>query len=120
MHYRERIKPRSQVVHHNARAFGQPLQSPNWKRLPNIEDTEEYKGREKAFPGQRDGDERNQLSGNFINDDKLRVFRLVVASDPRGGWDSDEGHNRSRDNRSPGATRSRDPGTCQRPKHNGG
>ena len=74
MHDGERIKSRSQVIHHNARALGQPLQSPNWKRLPNIEDTEEYKAREKSFPSQRDGDECNQLPRNFINDDELRVF----------------------------------------------
>ena len=74
MHDGERIKSRSQVIHHNAGALGQPLQSPNRKRLPNIEDTEEYKAREKSFPSQRDGDERNQLPRNFIDDDELRVF----------------------------------------------
>src|ERR1019366_1346596 len=49
MHDGERIKSRSQVVHHNAGALGQPLQSPNWKRLPNIEDTEENKARGTAM-----------------------------------------------------------------------
>jgi len=74
MHDGERIKPRSQIVDHNAGALGQPLQSPNWKRLPNIEDTEEYKAREKGFPTERDADERYQLPRDFINDDELRVF----------------------------------------------
>jgi len=74
MHNCERIQSRSQVVHYNACALGQSLQSPNRKRLQNIEDTEEYKAREKGFPSRRDGDERNQLSGNFIDDDELRVF----------------------------------------------
>ena len=74
MHDGERIKSRSQVVHHNAGALGQPLQSPDWKRLPNIEDTEEYKAREKGFPTERNGDERNQLPRDFIDDDELRVF----------------------------------------------
>ena len=74
MHDGERIKSRCQVIHHNAGALGQPLQSANRKRLPNIEDTEEYKAREKSFPSQRDGDECNQLPRNFIDDDELRVF----------------------------------------------
>ena len=74
MHDGERIKPRSQVIHHYTGTLGQPFQSPNRKRLPNIEDTEEYKARENSFPSQRDGDERNQLSCNFIDDDELRVF----------------------------------------------
>jgi len=74
MHNGERIKSRSQVVHHNASAVRQALQSTNRKRLPNIEDTEEYKAREKSFPSQGDGDECNQLSCNFIDDDELRVL----------------------------------------------
>ena len=84
MHDGERIKSRSQVVHHNASAFGQPLQSPNRKRLQNIEDTEKYKAREKGFPSERNGDERNQLPGDFIDDDELRVFRAGGARDR--GW----------------------------------
>ena len=74
MHNGERIKPRSQVIHHYTRALGQTLQSQNRKRLPNIEDTEEYKAREKSFPSQRHGDESNQLPRHFINDDELRIF----------------------------------------------
>ena len=74
MHDGERIKTRSQVIHDNAGALRQPFQSPNRKRLPNIEDTEEYKARKKSFPSQRDGDEGNQLSCNFIDDYELRVF----------------------------------------------
>ncbi len=74
MHNGERIKSGSQVVHYNAGALGQSLQSPNRKRLQNIEDTKEYKAREKGFPSQWDGDECNQLPGDFIDDDELRVF----------------------------------------------
>ena len=74
MHDSERIKPRSQVIHHYTGTLGKPFQSPNRKRLPNIEDTEEYKAREKGFPSEWNGDEGNQLSGDFIDDDELRVF----------------------------------------------
>jgi len=74
MHDGERIKSRSQIIHHYTGTLGQPFQSPNWKRLPNIEDTEEYKAREKSFPSERDGDECNQLPCNFIDDNELRVF----------------------------------------------
>jgi len=74
MHDDERVDPRSQVIHHNAGALGQTLQSPNRKRLPNIEDTEEYKAREKSFPSERDGDERHQLPGDFIDDDELWIL----------------------------------------------
>ena len=84
MHNGERINSRSQVVHHDAGAFGQPLQSPDGKRLPHIEDTKEYKAREKSFPSQRDGDERDQLPRDFIDDDELRVFLSPRRARP--GW----------------------------------
>ena len=120
MHDRKRVKSRSQVVHHNAGALGQPLQSPNRKRLPNIEDTEEYKAREKGFPTERDGDDCNQLPRYFINDDELRILQTGGASDPGGGGNSDEGHNCGGDNRRPCTARDRDPRTCQRPHNDRG
>ena len=77
MHGSERVKSRSQVVHHDAGAIRQPFQSPNRKRLPNIEDTEEYKARKKGFPTQGNGDECHQLARNFVDDDELRIFRAA-------------------------------------------
>src|SRR5450755_4717439 len=103
MHHSERVKSRSQIIHHNARAFGKPLQSPNRKRLPNIEHTKEYKAREKSFPSERDGDEGNQLSRDFIDDDKLRIFYAGAARDQGGGGNSDDGHGSGGDDGGPGA-----------------
>ncbi len=74
MHDCERIKSRAQVIHYDTGALGQSLQPSNGIRLPNIEDTEEYKAREKRFPTERNRDERNQLPRDFIDDDELRVF----------------------------------------------
>ncbi len=74
MHQRERIHSRSQIVHHDAGAFGQPLQSADRKRLPHIEDTEEYKAGKKSFPSEGDSDQRDELAGDFIDDDELRIF----------------------------------------------
>jgi len=74
MHEGERIKSSTQVVHYDTGALGQPLQSPNRKWLPNIEDTEEYKAREKSFPSEWNSDKSNQLASDFIDDYKLRIF----------------------------------------------
>lgn len=74
MHDGERIKSRSDVIEHNPASLGQPLQSPNGKRLPNIEGTEEYKAGEKSFPSEWYGDECNQLTRYFIDDHELWVF----------------------------------------------
>jgi len=101
MHDGERIKSRSQVVHYNTGAFGQPLQPPNGKRFPHIEDTKEYKAREKGFPNERNSDERHQLTGNFVDDDELWVFQTSAARDQGGGGNSDKGHNRGCDDRRP-------------------
>ena len=81
MHDDERVKSRSEIVHNNAGAFGEPLQPANWKRFQNIEDTKEYKAREKRFPCERDGDEGDELAGDFIDDDELRIFGAGSARD---------------------------------------
>ncbi len=74
MHDCERIKSRPQIIHYDAGALGQPLQPSNGKRLPNIEDTKEYKAHEKSFPSQRDRDQCNQLPRDLIDHHELRVF----------------------------------------------
>ncbi len=74
MHDDQGVESRAQVVDDDASAFGQPFQSSDGKRLPHIEDTEKYKAREKGFPRQRNGDEGNELPGNFIDNDKLRIL----------------------------------------------
>src|SRR5258708_37809121 len=90
MHNGERIESCSQVIHHYTGTLGKLFQSPNWKRLPNIEDTEEYKAREKGFLSERDGDECNQLPGYFINKDEFRFFQARRAHDLGRSGNSDE------------------------------
>ncbi len=81
MHEDERINSRAQIVDHDAGAFGEVFQPSNGKWLPHIEDSEEYKAREKSFPSQWDGDQGDQLSRNFINDNKLRIFQAGSTRD---------------------------------------
>lgn len=120
MHDRERIKSRCQIIHNDAGTFREPLQSPNWKRLRNIEDTKEYKTHEKCFPRERDGGERNQLTGDFVNDDGLRILQAGSARHLGCGGNSDEGDERGRDDSRPGAACGRDMRTSKRPQDYGG
>src|ERR1035438_5274313 len=89
MHDGEGINARAKIVDDDAGALGEPLQSPDRKRLPHIEHTEEYKAREKGFPSEGNGDERDQLPGDLIDDDELGIFRAVGAGDLRCSRDSD-------------------------------
>lgn len=115
MHDRERIKSRAQIIHDNAGAFGEPLQPADWKRLQNIEDTKEYKAREERFPGERDSDERDQLAGDLVDDDELRIFGAVSAGDAGCGGDADEGDEGGCDDSCPSASVRRNARKDQRP-----
>src|SRR5271166_3535186 len=103
MHDGESIKARAQVIHHDAGAFGEPLQPADRKRLQDIEDTKEYKAREKRFPGERDGDESDELAGDFVDDYELGIFDGGGAGYAGGGGDSDEGNDGGGDDGGPGA-----------------
>ncbi len=93
MHDDESIKTRAQIIHHNAGAFREPFQPADWKRLQDIEDTKEYKAGKKRFPSERDRDECDKLTGNFVDNDELRIFYARSARYARGGWDPDERDN---------------------------
>jgi hypothetical protein len=74
MHARQGVQPGCQVVYYDSDAFRQSLQLSHRRRLHNIEDTEKYKAREKSFPSQRDSNQRDQLTGHFVNHDKLWIL----------------------------------------------
>ena len=74
MYDSQRIKSGREVVEHDTGTFWKLLQLPDRRRLDDIEGSEKYKAREKSFPSERDGDDCNQLSCNFIDDYEFRVF----------------------------------------------
>jgi len=74
MHDKKSVDACSQVVDYDTGAFGKPLKPANRKRFQDIVDTEKYKAGQKGFPSERDADEGDELSGNFVDDDELRVF----------------------------------------------
>ena len=116
MHDGERIKSRAQIVDDDAGAFRKPFQPPDGKRFQNIEDTKEYKAGEKRFPGERYGDEGDELTGDLVDDDELRVFDAGAARYARGGGDADERDERGRDDGGPDSACGRDCETCDVPE----
>ena len=119
MHDSQRIKSRSQVIHHDPGAFGQLLQQAERRRLQDIENTKKYKACEKSFPSEWDSDERDQLARNFVDHDELRIFQTGGARDPRGGGDSDERDQRGRCDCCPGTRIGRKARTDKRPDEDG-
>ena len=49
-----------------------------------------YKTRQKSFPRQRDGDQRDELSGDLVDDDELWIFAAGCPRDAGGGGNADE------------------------------
>ena len=87
MHYHQSVKSGCDVIEHDSVAFGKFFQLANWRRLEDVEDSKKYKTGEKSLPRERDGDEGDQLSGNFVDDDELGIFGGRGAGDAgRGGY----------------------------------
>ena len=88
MHNDESIQSRPQVIDDDSDAFWQALQLPHRRWLQNIEDTKKYKAREKSFPSEGDSNQRDQLTGDFVNHHKLRIFQARRTPSPGGGGNS--------------------------------
>jgi len=74
LHHGESVETSGDVVHYDADAFWQFFQLTNRRRLDDIEPSKKYKAREQRFPRHGNGDESNELAGNFIDHDKLGIF----------------------------------------------
>ena len=75
MHCQECEDPCRHIIEHDPGALWKSLQLAYRRRLDDVEGSEKYKTGEKSFPRQGDGDQRDQLSGNLIDHDKLRILR---------------------------------------------
>ena len=74
MHANEGKNSCRHVIQDDSGALGKSLQLPDRRRLDDVEGSEKYKTRQKSFPLQRHLDQRNELSSNFIDYDKLRIL----------------------------------------------
>ena len=78
------INARAQIIHNNSRAFRQPFEAAHRRRFHNIEYTKKYKAGEQRLPCDGTGNQRHQLSGNFVNHHMRRVFPATAARFQRG------------------------------------
>jgi hypothetical protein len=79
MHANQRVQSRADVVDYDACAFRKLLQPSYWKRLQDVEYPKKYKARQKRFPSQGSTHQSDQLSGDFIDHDELRVLAAAGA-----------------------------------------
>src|SRR5712672_1825491 len=108
MHDDESVQTGPQVVDYYSDAFWQSLQLTHRRWLQNIEDTKKYKAREKSFPSKRDSNQRDQLTCDFVDHHKLRIFQARRAPSVGSSGDSYERcRNGGRDSR-PGTSLQRD------------
>jgi hypothetical protein len=78
------------IIEDDSGAFWKLLQLPHRRRLDDIECSKKYKTREQSLPRQRDGDEGDELSGDFVDDDELGIFGGRGAGYAGGGGDADQ------------------------------
>jgi len=82
---RQSVDAGAQVVYDDAGALRQLFKAANGRGFYDIERTKEYKAAQQRFPKNGAGDQRNQLSGNLIDDHVLRIFLAATAGFQRGG-----------------------------------
>src|ERR1700722_19334457 len=89
LHAYERVDARAEIVYDNAGAFGKCFESANGRRLQNVEEAEEKERKQSVRPVRWDGDECDELAGDFVDDDKSRVLPAGLTGDSCGGWNTD-------------------------------
>ncbi len=77
LHHYQAVKTGSDVVDHDAGSFGEAFKAAYRRRLHNIESSKKYKAQQQRFPRYRDRDERDELTGHFIDHDELRIFQTA-------------------------------------------
>lgn len=77
------------IIEHNSRSLRKLLQLPHRRRLDDIESSKKYKTREKSFPCERNSDQRNQLAGDFVDDNNLRIFAAQSSCHTRRSGNAD-------------------------------
>ena len=91
MHPNESENSGRNIIEDDSGAFWKFLQLPHRRRLDDIEGSEKYKTREKSFPRQRDSDQGDQLTRDFVDDDELGIFGGRGAGNTSGGGDAEQG-----------------------------
>src|SRR5882724_9889289 len=114
LHDGQSIKTSSYIVQHNTGAFGEAFQLADRWRLDDVKPSKKYKARQKRFPRDWGCHQGNELSGYFVDHDKLWIFRGRGARNPRSCWDADQYYEYNQSYCGPGLDIGRNP-MCEQP-----
>lgn len=89
MHHQAGENPGRDIIQYYPGSFRQLFQLPDGRRFHDVEGSEKYKTCEKSFPRERDGNQRDELSGDFVDYHELRIFLVKSLGHPRCCWNTD-------------------------------
>jgi len=75
LHTSQGVKTGPHVVKHNTYTFAKPFEVAKRRRLYDIEPAKKYKAQQQRFPRPWGADEGNELACDFVNYNKLRIFK---------------------------------------------
>src|SRR5437660_6069768 len=67
------VDPRTHVIDHDAYSFRETFEMAYRRRLHDIEPSKKYKAEQQRFPCYRCRDKRDELTGNLVDDNELRI-----------------------------------------------
>ena len=82
VHEGQRVKSRSDIIYYDAETLREFLKLPDGRGFYDVEPSEKYKAEQQRFPRDGCANERDELTSDLVNHDKLRVSEARGAGDP--------------------------------------
>ena len=70
-----RVESGSHVIYYDANTLREVLKLAHRRRLHDIESSKKYKAQQQRFPRDRNSNQGDELAGDFVDDDELRILR---------------------------------------------
>ena len=115
------VKTGPDIVDHDTRSFGKTFELSHRGRLHDIEPSKKYKAQQQRFPRHWSRNQSDELAGDFVDHDKLRIFQAAGPCHAGGGGNSDASTaTAAKSDRRPGLPRGRERASQEPPQENGG
>ncbi len=95
LHHSQTVKPGPHVIHHDAHSLGEAFELAHRRRLDDIERSKKYKAQQQRLPRDRRRNQSDELSGDFVDHHKLRIFADRWPAPLGGGGNSNQNRRKS-------------------------